>query len=58
MTRQEVFQQAVWVRDDEGNEHRIAMSELPPGPYHECGDCNCGEREKQRGAPGQDDPVD
>ena len=47
VTRQEVYQEAVWVRDDEGIEHRIAMSELPPGPYHECGDCNCGEKEKR-----------
>ena len=54
VTRQDVYQQAVWVRDDEGNEHRIAMSELPPGPYHECGDCNCGEKDKRRpdGTPG------
>ena len=48
VTRQDIFQEAVWVRDDEGNEHRIALSELPPGPYHECGDCNCGEKEKRR----------
>ena len=55
VTRQDVFQEAVWVRDDEGAEHRIAMSELPPGPYHECGDCNCGEKEKRTQNPSQDD---
>ena len=49
VTRQDVFQEAVWVRDDEGVEHRIAMAELPPGPYHECGDCNCGEKPKRGG---------
>ncbi len=51
VTRQDIFQEAVWVRDDEGAEHRIAMSELPPGPYHECGDCNCGEKEKRKADP-------
>jgi cell fate regulator YaaT (PSP1 superfamily) len=51
VTRQEVYQDAVWVRDDEGVEHRIAMAELPPGPYHECGDCNCGEKEKRTNPP-------
>ena len=55
VTRQDIFQEAVWVRDDEGAEHRIAMSELPPGPYHECGDCNCGEKEKRTQNPSQDD---
>ena len=55
VTRQDVFQEAVWVRDDEGAEHRIAMAELPPGPYHECGDCNCGEKEKRTQNPSPDD---
>jgi hypothetical protein len=32
------------VRDDEGAEHRIAYDELPPGPYHKCGDCHCGKK--------------
>lgn len=44
VTRQEVYQEVVWVRDNEGGEHRIAMTELPPGPYHQCGDCNCGKK--------------
>lgn len=45
--RTEVYQEVVWVRDDEGGEHRIAMADLPPGPYHECGDCNCGKKPKK-----------
>jgi cell fate regulator YaaT (PSP1 superfamily) len=46
VTRTETYQQAVWVRDDEGGEHRIAYDDLPPGPYHKCGDCNCGSKPK------------
>ena len=57
VTRQEVYQDAVWVRDDEGIEHRIAMSELPPGPYHECGDCNCGEKDRRASSPPPDDVL-
>jgi cell fate regulator YaaT (PSP1 superfamily) len=48
VTRAEIYQEAVWVRDDEGGEHRIAYADLPPGPYHQCGDCNCGKK-KPRG---------
>jgi hypothetical protein len=44
--RTEVYQEAVWIRDDEGGEHRIAYADLPPGPYHKCGDCNCGKKPK------------
>jgi cell fate regulator YaaT (PSP1 superfamily) len=44
VSRTEVYQEAVWVRDDEGQEHRIAYADLPPGPYHKCGDCTCGRR--------------
>jgi len=44
VTRTELHQEAVWVRDDEGAEHRIAYADLPPGPYHKCGDCTCGKR--------------
>jgi len=44
--RTEVYQEAVWIRDDEGGEHRIAYADLPPGPYHKCGDCNCGKKSK------------
>ena len=47
--RTETHQEAVWVRDDEGGEHRIAMDDLPPGPYHKCGDCNCGKKGKSEG---------
>jgi len=51
VTRQDVFHDAVWVRDDEGGEHRVAMADLPPGPWHECGDCNCGEKPKKGSKP-------
>jgi cell fate regulator YaaT (PSP1 superfamily) len=44
VTRTETYQEAVWVRDDEGQEHRVAYDDLPPGPYHKCGDCSCGKR--------------
>jgi len=44
--RTEVYQEAVWIRDDEGGEHRVAYADLPPGPYHKCGDCNCGKKGK------------
>jgi cell fate regulator YaaT (PSP1 superfamily) len=47
--RTEVYQESVWIRDDEGGEHRIAMTDLPPGPYHKCGDCNCGKKTKTGG---------
>jgi len=52
VTRTETYQEAVWVRDDEGVEHRIAYADLPPGPYHKCGDCNCGAKKK----PPRDEP--
>jgi cell fate regulator YaaT (PSP1 superfamily) len=42
--RTESYQQAVWIKDDEGGVHRIAYADLPPGPYHKCGDCNCGKK--------------
>jgi cell fate regulator YaaT (PSP1 superfamily) len=54
VTRQEFYQEAVWIRDDEGGEHRIAYADLPPGPYHECGDCNCGKKPKGGGKGGDD----
>ncbi len=44
VTRTETYQEAVWVRDSEGKEHRIAWADLPSPPYHECGDCHCGEK--------------
>ncbi len=55
VVRTETFQEAVWVRDDEGGEHRIAYADLPPGPYHKCGDCGCGAK-KKGGGPPRDDP--
>ncbi len=48
VTRSEIYQEAVWLRDDEGGEHRVAYADLPPGPYHTCGDCNCGAKKKSR----------
>jgi len=58
VTRTETYQEAVWVRDDEGGEHRIAYADLPPGPYHKCGDCNCGKKKRPEGgeAPHGDEP--
>jgi cell fate regulator YaaT (PSP1 superfamily) len=52
--RTEIYNEAVWIRDDEGGEHRIAYADLPPGPYHKCGDCNCGKR--KNGERAHDDP--
>jgi cell fate regulator YaaT (PSP1 superfamily) len=54
VTRTEVYQEAVWVRDDEGGEHRVAYADLPPAPYHTCGDCNCGT--KKTGSKGPEPP--
>jgi cell fate regulator YaaT (PSP1 superfamily) len=44
--RTETYQEAVWIKDDEGGVHRVAYADLPPGPYHKCGDCNCGKKRK------------
>ena len=52
--RTEAYQEAVWIRDDEGGEHRVAYADLPPGPYHKCGDCNCGKKGKQDGGDAAD----
>jgi cell fate regulator YaaT (PSP1 superfamily) len=49
VVRSETYQEVLWLRDDEGKEHRIAMSDLPPGPYHQCGDCGCGKKGKKDG---------
>jgi cell fate regulator YaaT (PSP1 superfamily) len=54
--RQEIYNEAVWIRDNEGGEHRVAYADLPPGPYHECGDCNCGKKKPKRdNGPGNGD---
>ena len=60
VTRTEIFPEAVWVRDNEGAEHRIAYADMPPGPYHKCGDCGCGKKDAganggDRTAEGRDD---
>jgi cell fate regulator YaaT (PSP1 superfamily) len=56
VTRTEVYQEAVWVRDSDGQEHRITYDMLPPPPYHKCGDCNCGQKPKR--AEAADEPPD
>jgi cell fate regulator YaaT (PSP1 superfamily) len=61
VTRTDAYREAVWVRDDEGAEHRIAYDELPPGPYHKCGDCSCGKKQARsdeggNGAERDEDP--
>jgi cell fate regulator YaaT (PSP1 superfamily) len=56
VTRTETYQEAVWIRDSEGQEHRIAYADLPPGPYHPCGDCGCGKKGKKPSAGPQDEP--
>jgi cell fate regulator YaaT (PSP1 superfamily) len=57
--RTETYQEGVWIRDDEGGEHRIRYADLPPGPYHECGDCGCGKKGKpdSKAGPTRDDDV-
>jgi len=55
VTRTELYQEAVWVRDSDGAEHRIAYADLPPGPYHKCGDCNCGKKGKSSKEPPHED---
>ncbi|MBI5711111.1 MAG: stage 0 sporulation protein [Candidatus Eisenbacteria bacterium] len=50
--RTEVYQEAVWVRDSEGQEHRITYDMLPPPPYHKCGDCGCGKNAGAKGGNG------
>jgi cell fate regulator YaaT (PSP1 superfamily) len=47
--RTETYQEAVWIRDSDGQEHRITMDMLPPPPYHQCGDCNCGKKKPRDG---------
>jgi hypothetical protein len=54
VTRTDAYREAVWVRDDDGAEHRIAYDELPPGPYHKCGDCSCGKKTGATGANADD----
>jgi len=50
VTRSDSYRETVWVRDDEGAEHKIAYDDLPPGPYHKCGDCSCGKKNGGGGA--------
>jgi cell fate regulator YaaT (PSP1 superfamily) len=46
VVRTVLYEEAVWVRDEDGAEHRIAYADMPPGPYHQCGDCGCGKKGK------------
>ena len=59
VTRTEVYQEAVWIRDSDGQEHRITYDMLPPPPYHKCGDCNCGQKQPRAAAApaGEEPPV-
>ncbi len=43
VTRTELHRQAIWVRDTEGQEHRITLDMLPPGPWHKAGECVTAE---------------
>jgi cell fate regulator YaaT (PSP1 superfamily) len=53
VTRTDAYQEAVWVRDEDGAEHRIAYEEMPPGPYHKCGDCGCGKKKPKGDGAGE-----
>jgi len=53
VTRTDSYREAVWVRDEDGAEHRIAYEEMPPGPYHKCGDCGCGKKKPKGEAGGE-----
>jgi cell fate regulator YaaT (PSP1 superfamily) len=57
VTRTELHREAVWVRDSDGQEHRITWDMLPPGPWHKCGDCGCGDKKKERGDAAPPDDV-
>ncbi len=58
VTRTDSYSEAVWVRDDEGVEHRLAYEDLPPGPYHKCGDCGCGKKKPAGDGGGEPPPSD
>lgn len=49
VTRAEFHQEVVWLRDEEGIEHRVPCAELPPGPYHRYGDGDCAARGRKNG---------
>jgi cell fate regulator YaaT (PSP1 superfamily) len=56
VTRVEPYQEAVWVRDNEGGEHRIAYADLPPGPYHRAREAASGRAGKAEAAERDDEP--
>jgi cell fate regulator YaaT (PSP1 superfamily) len=49
VVRTDLYTETLWVRDEDGAEHRIAYEEMPPGPYRQCGDCGCGKKNGKRG---------
>jgi hypothetical protein len=53
--RTELHQQAVWVRDSDGQEHRISRDMVPPGPWRRGGEHGGGAR-PDRGPGGNGDP--
>jgi cell fate regulator YaaT (PSP1 superfamily) len=55
VTRTELHQEVVWLRDSEGQEHRITWEMLPPGPWHKAGESSGGTR-PDRGSGGNGDP--
>lgn len=56
VTRTEAYAEAVWVRDEDGKEHRIAYADMPPGPYKQCGDCGCGKKKNGASPPPEEAP--
>jgi cell fate regulator YaaT (PSP1 superfamily) len=55
VTRTELHQEAVWVRDSDGQEHRITWEMLPPGPWRRGGEHGGGTR-PDRDPGGNGDP--
>ena len=45
-------------RYDDFREIVVAYADLPPGPYHTCGDCNCGAKKKGRDDKPSDGPEE
>ncbi len=58
VTRTELHRQAVWVRDNEGQEHRITWDMLPPGPWHRAPNAGAGSRPaREEGGNGESLPA-
>ena len=56
VTRTELHQEVVWVRDGDGQEHRITADMLPPGPWRRGGAPVLIEEPANDDDPGFDDP--